>query len=170
MLKKEKLILAEKFNEGKYRKIFHHIILEEKNDSLELRLEGENENRPCPYEEMDKITMPMMLVPEYQAMILKGFYDPSPAPHEKIETEKYLYKYSSFYDERADAIKKINLVQKPINMQGVIIIELEWNTIKIPRTPVSARVMPESLAWLVKNLKAIYNDWQKDHPECEKMK
>jgi hypothetical protein len=49
-------------------------------------------------------------------------------------------------------------------------MELEWNIIKIPRAPVSARVMPESLAWLVKNLKAIYNDWQEDHPECEKMK
>jgi HD superfamily phosphodiesterase len=39
-------------------------------------------------------------------------------------------------------------------------IEHEWNTIKIPRTPVSARVMPESLAWLVKNLNSIYNNWE----------
>jgi hypothetical protein len=172
MLKKEKLLLAKKFNQGKYRTKYHRFILEEKDDILELRFAVEEYKTRfnCPYDEMDKITMPMTLVPEYQAMILKGFYDPDGAAYETIETEKYLYKYSSLYDERADAIKKINLVQRLIDTHDVVIIELEWNIIDIPRAPLSARVMPESLAWLVKNLKSIYNEWQKDHPECEKIR
>ena len=169
MLKKEKLIVSHKYDDG--IKFFHHIILEEKKDELEFRLQGESKEQVCPYEEMDKITMPMTLVPEYQAMILKEFYDPERAPHGRIENRNCLYTYSAFYDERADAISKIELCQdcRPSG-DSLTLIDLEWNVIKIPRAPVSARVMPESLAWLIKKLKAIYNDWQKDHPECEKMK
>jgi hypothetical protein len=46
-----------------------------------------------PYEEMDKITMPMTLVPEYQAMILKGFYDPERASSQKIEYKDCEYSF-----------------------------------------------------------------------------
>jgi hypothetical protein len=169
MLKKEKLIVSHKYDDGV--KFFHHIILEENKDELEFRLQGESKEQVCPYEEMDKITMPMTLVPEYQAMILKGFYDPERVSSKEIFYENCKYCFDSFYDERADVISKIELCQdcRPTS-DNLTVIELEWNVIKIPRAPVSARVMPESLAWLVKNLKAIYNDWQKDHPECEKMK
>jgi hypothetical protein len=168
MLKKEKLIVSHKYDDGV--KFFHHIILEEKKDELEFRLQGESKEQVCPYEEMDKITMPMTLVPEYQAMILKGFYDPERSSSQEIEYRDCEYSFSSFYDERADAISKIELCQDWPDGDKIVRMELEWNIIKIPRAPVSAKVMPESLAWLVKNLKAIYNDWQKDHPECERMK
>lgn len=49
-------------------------------------------------------------------------------------------------------------------------IRLEWDMETMSKVPLkSTRVMPKSLAALIKGLRDFYNEWQKAHPECERM-
>ena len=49
-------------------------------------------------------------------------------------------------------------------------INLEWDMETMSKVPLNGmRVMPKSLAALIKGLRDFYNEWQKAHPECERM-
>ncbi len=50
-------------------------------------------------------------------------------------------------------------------------IDLEWDMETMGKVPLEGtRVMPKSLAALIKGLRDFYNEWQKEHPEFERMK
>ncbi len=47
-------------------------------------------------------------------------------------------------------------------------IDLEWDAETDQKVPLEGtRVMPKSLAALIKGLRDFYNEWQKEHPELE---
>ncbi|MBD5437159.1 MAG: hypothetical protein HDR37_01035 [Treponema sp.] len=49
-------------------------------------------------------------------------------------------------------------------------IRLEWDMETMSKVPLkSTRVMPKSLAALIKGLRDFYNEWQKAHPEFERI-
>ena len=50
-------------------------------------------------------------------------------------------------------------------------IDLYWDMETKSKVPLKGtRVMPKSLDALIKGLRDFYNEWQKDHPECEQLK
>ncbi len=50
-------------------------------------------------------------------------------------------------------------------------ITLRWDVETDQKVPLEGtRVMPKSLAALIKGLRDFYNEWQKGHPECERLK
>lgn len=48
---------------------------------------------------------------------------------------------------------------------------MRWDMETMSKVPLKGtRVMPKSLAALIKGLRDFYNEWQKAHPKCERMK
>ena len=73
------------------------------------------------------------------------------------------------FDERSWVMDEYSLIQD----DGDKIwedIDLYWDMETKSKVPLKGtRVMPKSLAALIEGLRDFYNEWQKAHPECERM-
>lgn len=73
------------------------------------------------------------------------------------------------FDERSWVMDEYSLIQD----DGDKIwedIDLYWDMETMSKVPLNGmRVMPKSLAALINGLRDFYNEWQKAHPECERM-
>jgi len=158
------------FEDRSDRKLFHHFILQEEKNNLILRYMDEDETEERTVEDMTKITFPMQHIPKFAELITKVFYC------NKLEgtylEEKFddiaIFAYISI-DERIGDITEVSFGYKTGKDSDRASANLKWPGKKFPLLEASTRIMPESLAWLLDNLKKFYNEWQKDHTEHQQM-
>ena len=141
----------------------HSFIIEERNDILALYLTWGDERIQILQDEMDLISFPMEYVPQYVGMLIQAFGSENNPNGFMIGDEEYNVLQN--IDERDGRITGLHVSQFNEKIpENVQVIDLEWNTVTIP-WDVTKRVMPESLAWLIANLKEVYNEWQESHPD-----
>lgn len=163
----ENRIICETYEDGKYS--YHRFILEEINGDFIIRFKNEFDTFKFPENKMRTISFPVDYIPQFSGMISKVFFaDVHSGSHIKMETENNILFASITDDDRYLTITKLSFGAYTKDDELVDLIDLEWPDKKIP-WEVSKRVMPESLVWLLKNLKDFYNIWQKDHSEHPKM-
>lgn len=166
MVKREAKIVSWKYYNNKYElesQNCHFFVIEETGDILSLYLTWGDEKYELSKEDMDLISLPMEYVPQYLGMFVQAFSSESNPRPLVIGDEEYVVMYN--YNEREGRITGLHVSQFNENKpEAVQVIDLEWNTVEIP-WDVTKRVMPESLAWLIANLKDVYNEWQEVHPD-----
>ncbi len=126
------------------------------------------------YLEFDaRLHFPMEKVPEVVKTMTDAFYlcDPLEARWGyEIALPDSEFGAGMSFDERSWVMDEYSLIQDD-NDKIWESITLEWDAETEEKVPLKGmRVMPKSLAALIKGLRDFYNEWQKEHPECERMK
>lgn len=146
-------------------KSFHHFILQEEDNLFFLLFSDEFQSNICLAQEMINVSFQMDKIPDFISLLTKQFYcDSMDNIRSEIRLEdKYLFA-SIHIDERTFVITRIRYGTSTLDKEEFSFVDLEWPGIQFP-WDVSQRIMPESLVWLLDNLKRIYNEWQEAHPD-----
>lgn len=169
MVKREAKIVSWKYYNNKYElesQNCHFFVIEETDDILSLYLTWGDEKYELSKEDMDLISLPMEYVPTYVKMIIQSFSTDHYS--EDLRIGDSVYSISAVLNERDGILRCLTFSQEWDNNDDIVLIDLQWNTVEIP-WDVTKRVMPESLAWLIANLKDAYNEWQEAHPDKPKI-
>ena len=119
-----------------------------------------------------RLHFPMEKIPEVVKTMTDAFYLGNPLEGRwsyTIALPDSEFTAGLSFDERSWVMDEYSLIQD----DGDKIwedIDLYWDMETMSKVPLKGtRVMPKSLAALIKGLRDFYNEWQKAHPECERM-
>lgn len=119
-----------------------------------------------------RLHFPMEKIPEVVKTMTDAFYLGNPLEARlsyTIALPDSEFTAGLSFDERSWVMDEYSLIQD----DGDKIwedIDLYWDMETMSKVPLNGmRVMPKSLAALIKGLRDFYNEWQKAHPECERM-
>lgn len=115
---------------------------------------------------------PMEKIPEVVKTMADAFYLGNPLEGRwgyTITLPDSKFRAAMSFDERSWVMDEYSLIQDGDKIWEDI--DLYWDMETMSKVPLKGtRVMPKSLAALIKGLRDFYNEWQKAHPECERMK
>lgn len=152
---------------------YHYFKISEKKDILIIEYTSGPMEYIEKYLDFDAcLHIPMKRVPEVVKTMTDAFYLGNPLEGRwsyTIALPDSEFTAGLSFDERSWVMDEYSLIQD----DGDKIwedIDLYWDMETMSKVPLKGtRVMPKSLAALIKGLRDFYNEWQKAHPECERM-
>ena len=172
---KEKIICipAEWKEKGDLRNYHYFQLCVSDDDMLQLNFsEGPMEYIEKYLKFSSRLRFPMERVPEVVKTMTDAFYLGNPLEGRwgyTIALPDSKFRAGLSFDERSWVMDEYSLIQDD-NDKIWEHIRLEWDMETMSKVPLKGtRVMPKSLAALIEGLRDFYNEWQKAHPEFERI-
>ena len=176
---KEKIILDKKRENEEIGLIYHYYKFTEENNVMHIYYTSGCKEYLEKYLEIDvHFHFPMVKVPEIVKAMTDAFYTCHPWKcnwGSGVDLDDSGIGFGINFDERTEKMKCYYILQsngKRYGDDGYIheMLDLDWADAADVYVDDKKRIMPKGLAVLIKGIKDYYNEWQKEHPEYERIK